>query len=372
MKTAYSILSFLSLLPSLVFAAGLGNPYTGATIFPIPAYVAEVNAAVATITNSTLKSKAATVAQIPTFFWMDVASKVSTFGTYLAAANARGSNQLVQAVIYDLPDRDCSAQASAGEFSIANGGVQNYENYINSIAAQVTKFPNVRVVFVVEPDSLPNLVTNLGVAKCANAASTYKSLVAYAISNLQQNNVWLYIDAGHSGWLGWPANLSPAAQLFGQVLKMSSSGSTVRGLATDVSNYNLLRGAEDPAQAPNPNFDEELYINALAPMLTQNGFPANFIVDQGRSGVSGIRTAEGDWCNVKGAGLGMRPTTNTGNTLIDSIVKPPGESDGTSNTSSSRFDSHCTQGDAAQPAPEAGTWFQSYFQSLVQNANPAL
>ena len=168
--------------------------------------------------------------------------------------------------------------------------------------------------------------------------------------------MWLYLDAGHSGWLGWPANISPAAQLFAEVLQGAGSGATVRGLATDVSNYNLLRGAEDPAQAPNPNYDEELYINALAPLLHQNNFPAAFIVDQGRSGVSGIRTAEGDWCNVKGthetifamfmtyvtsgAGMGTRPTTDTGNTLIDAIVwvKPPGESDGTSNSSAPRYD----------------------------------
>ena len=41
-----------------------------------------------------------------------------------------------------------------------------------------------------------------------------------------------------------------------------------------------------------------------------------------------------------GAGLGTRPTTNTGNTLIDAIVwvKPPGESDGTSNSSAPRYD----------------------------------
>lgn len=147
--------------------------------------------------------------------------------------------------------------------------------------------------------------------------------------------------------------------MFAEVLQGAGTGATVRGLATDVSNYNLLRGAEDPAQSPNPNYDEELYINALAPLLQQNNFPSQFIVDQGRSGVSGIRTAEGDWCNVlgnsvigsfcfpqilivryAGAGLGMRPTTDTGNDLIDSIVwvKPPGESDGTSNTTAPRYD----------------------------------
>jgi cellulose 1,4-beta-cellobiosidase len=114
----------------------------------------------------------------------------------------------------------------------------------------------------------------------SNSHYAPQELVSYAISKLQQDNVWLYLDAGHAGWLGWPANITPAASLFGEILTGAGSGATVRGLATDVSNYNLLRGAEDPAQAPNPNFDEELYINALAPLLAQNNFPAQFIVDR--------------------------------------------------------------------------------------------
>jgi cellulose 1,4-beta-cellobiosidase len=108
----------------------------------------------------------------------------------------------------------------------------------------------------------------------------FQELVSYAISKLQQQNVWLYLDAGNSGWLGWPTNLSPAAQLFGKVLSGAGNNATVRGLATDVSSYNLLRGVEDKAAAPNPNYNEELYINALAPFLTQNNFPAHFIVDR--------------------------------------------------------------------------------------------
>ncbi|KAL5535992.1 CEL3_1 [Sanghuangporus sanghuang] len=371
----FSALSALvACVPAFVKAAGSGNPFEGATVFLTPSYVEEVTAAVANISDSTLASQAALVEQIPVFFWMDVAAKVSDLGDILSQADAAGGTQVVQAVIYDLPDRDCAAEASAGEYTIADGGAEKYQAYIDSIVEQVEKFPNVRVVFVIEPDGLANLVTNLSVAECANAESTYKELVSYAIAQLQQDNVWLYLDAGHSGWLGWPANLQPAADLFASVLQGAGGSATVRGLATDVSNYNLLRGEEDPAQSPNPNYDEELYVNALAPLLQQSSFPSQFIVDQSRSGVSGIRTAEGDWCNVLGAGLGPRPSTDTGNDLIDAIVwvKPPGESDGTSDSSSERFDSHCAQSDAAQPAPEAGTWFQSYFETLVQNANPSL
>ncbi|KAL5533726.1 hypothetical protein ACEPAG_186 [Sanghuangporus baumii] len=369
-----ALAALVACVPTFVKAAGSGNPFDGATVFLTPSYVEEVTAAVVNISDATLASQAALVEQIPVFFWMDVAAKVSDLGDILSQADAAGGTQVIQAVIYDLPDRDCAAEASAGEFTIADGGAEKYQAYIDSIVEQVERFPNVRVVFVVEPDGLANLVTNLSVPKCANAESTYKELVSYAIAQLQQNNVWLYLDAGHSGWLGWPANLQPAADMFASVLQGAGGNATVRGLATDVSNYNLLRGAEDPAQAPNPNYDEELYVNALAPLLQQSNFPSQFIVDQGRSGVSGIRTAEGDWCNVLGAGLGPRPSTDTGNDLIDAIVwvKPPGESDGTSNSSAARFDSHCAQSDAAQPAPEAGTWFQSYFETLVQNASPPL
>lgn len=91
------------------------------------------------MTDSTLAAQAAEVENIPVFFWMDVAAKVPTLGTYLAAADAAGGTQVVQAVIYDLPDRDCAAESSAGEFSIADGGAELYEQYIDAIAAQVER-----------------------------------------------------------------------------------------------------------------------------------------------------------------------------------------------------------------------------------------
>ena len=70
----------------------------------------------------------------------------------------------------------------------------------------------------------------------------------------------------------------------------------------------------------------------------------------------------------------MHPTTSTGNSYIDAIVwvKPGGECDGTSNTSAARYDSTCSLSDAKQPAPEAGTWFEAYFEDLLNFANPTL
>lgn len=94
------------------------------------------------------------------------------------------------------------------------------------------EYPSVNVVAVIEPDSLANLVTNLDVAACAAAQSAYMTCVNYAITQLATVNVQMYVDAGHAGWLGWPANLQPAATLFAQVYKTAGSPPQLRGLAT--------------------------------------------------------------------------------------------------------------------------------------------
>jgi len=355
------------------------NPYTSDyTIWLSPFYAQEVAAAVKNISDATIAAKAAKVANIPTFTWLDVRAKVPTLGTYLADAQSKyestGKKQLVQIVVYDLPDRDCHAKASNGELSSANGGEALYKQYIDDIAAWIAKYPQIRVVAVVEPDSLANLVTNLSDPRCATAEPVYKRMTIYAIQKLNQANLYLYLDAGHAGWLGWPANISPAAQLFGNLLKSAGGAYRVRGLATNVANYNaIVAPSPDPVTPPNPNYDEQHYISALIPLLQQNNFPAHFIVDQGRSGVQNIRDEWGNWCNIEGAGFGLRPGTSSV-AGIDQVVwvKPGGESDGTSDTSATRYDSTCGLNDAKKPAPEAGTWFQAYFVDLVKNASPAL
>ena len=113
---------------------------------------------------------------VPTFIWIsaqaDVASISSTFGTriripsitfhpeYLKEAyliqELTHKPQVVTFVVYDLPDRDCSAGASAGEFVIANGGEAQYRAFIDSIVAEMAKVPQVQVVIELEPDSIGN------------------------------------------------------------------------------------------------------------------------------------------------------------------------------------------------------------------------
>lgn len=174
----------------------------------------------------------------------DTAAKVPTLMAQtlgeIRAANAAGASPPYAGlfVVYDLPDRDCSAAASNGEYSIADDGVAKYKAYVDAIQAQLTAFSDVRTILVVEPDSLANMVTNMNVAKCAGAQAAYYEGVNYAITTLNLPNVAMYLDAGHTGWLGWAANLQPAATLFAQVYKNASSPGAVRGLATNVANYN--------------------------------------------------------------------------------------------------------------------------------------
>ncbi|APA07595.1 hypothetical protein sscle_03g023650 [Sclerotinia sclerotiorum 1980 UF-70] len=361
-------------------APAAGNPFVGKALYVNPYYASEISASAIPSLTGAMATKAAAVAKVPTFFWLDTADKVPTMGTYLSnirALNKAGANPPVAGtfVVYDLPDRDCAAAASNGEYSIANNGVANYKAYIDSIVTILKNYSDTSVILIIEPDSLANLVTNLNVQKCSNAQAAYLECTEYAISKLNLPNVSMYLDAGHAGWLGWSANIGPAAQLFGQVYKAAGSPSQVRGLATNVANYNAWTSSSCPSYTSgDSNCNEKLYINALAPLLTAQGFPAHFIMDTGRNGVQPTaQQAWGDWCNVIGTGFGVRPTTNTGDALEDAFVwvKPGGEADGTSNTTAARYDFHCGLSDALQPAPEAGTWFQAYFAQLLTNANPS-
>nr|4I5U_A Chain A, Chimeric cel6A [Humicola insolens] len=356
-----------------------GNPFEGVQLWANNYYRSEVHTlAIPQITDPALRAAASAAAEVPSFLWLDTLDKTPLMEQTLAdirTANKNGGNYAGQFVVYDLPDRDCAALASNGEYSIADGGVAKYKNYIDTIRQIVVEYSDIRTLLVIEPDSLANLVTNLGTPKCANAQSAYLECINYAVTQLNLPNVAMYLDAGHAGWLGWPANLDPAAQLFANVYKNASSPRALRGLATNVANYNAWSIASPPPYtSPNPNYDEKHYIEAFAPLLRNQGFDAKFIVDTGRNGKQPTGQLEwGHWCNVKGTGFGVRPTANTGHELVDAFVwvKPGGESDGTSDPSAPRFDPHCALPDALQPAPQAGAWFQAYFVQLLTNANPS-
>lgn len=68
--------------------------------------------------------------------------------------------------------------------------------------------------------------------------------------------------------------MPPAAKLWIDMYTQAGKPASVRGLATNVANYNAFEIATAPAYTtPNTNFDEKKYINALGPLLSAGGFP---------------------------------------------------------------------------------------------------
>ncbi|KAL0935637.1 cellobiohydrolase II [Colletotrichum truncatum] len=358
-----------------------GNPLADRQLFPNPYYADEIKNLAIPKLSPELAEKAAKVAEVPSFAWLDTREKISLMNSTLAQIrklNQEGANPPFAGtyVVYNFPDRDCSAKSSAGELLIAEDGINKYKKeYIDPIAALVKEYSDTRIVLIYEPDGLANLITNLNVQKCAQAADTYKEATDYAFKTLDLPNAAVYVDAGHAGWLGWEANLKPTAQLYGELYKKAGSPKAVRGLVTNVSNFNGWNlTTAPPYTTPNNNFDESKFHTALTPLLKEAGYPANYLVDQGRSGKQPTgQQIWGDWCNVKDAGFGPRPTVKTGIDTLDAIVwvKPGGESDGTSDSTGPRYDEKCSSGSSLTPAPQAGTWFQAYFEMLLKNANPA-
>ena len=77
-----------------------------------------------------------------------------------------------------------------------------------------------------EPDGLANLITNMEVEKCAEAADAYTESTVYALSELDLENVAIYIDAGHTGWLGWPVSVTKDSPAYVGVELTSESRTT--------------------------------------------------------------------------------------------------------------------------------------------------
>lgn len=347
------------------------NPWPGKDRYVVNSYGKKLDQTIAAFEakNDTLNAaRTRTVAQkISTFTWITTRAGLKDITTAINEARAqkkRGKKMIVGLVLYNLPDRDCSAGESAGELSIANNGLALYkEEFIDEYAKIVSKARDLDFAIVLEPDSLGNAITNQGVPFCATATPVYEQGIAYAISKLQFPNVHLYIDAAHGGWLGWADNLKPTAQIFAKVVAMAKKlnpAAKIRGYSTNVSNYNSFQAkVRENYTEWSPSWDESHYVTSLAPYLEAEGLPSNFIVDQGRVALPGARAEWGEWCNVEPSGFGPLPGTKTNNTHVDSLVyiKPGGESDGACGLAG---------------APVAGAWFDEYVQMLVKNADPAL
>nr|WP_260178664.1 glycoside hydrolase family 6 protein [Xanthomonas cannabis] len=424
--------------------AHVDNPFVGATGYVNPDYAKKVDASIAKIKGVPLKAKMGVVKTLPTAVWLDRiaaiaggsqnAGRLGLRGHLDAALAQKKANTPITAsfVIYDLPGRDCHALASNGELPLTPAALERYKKeYIDVIAAIFAdpKYKDIRIVNVIEPDSLPNLVTNLNDMRCALANSTgiYEEGIKYALNKLHAiPNTYNYLDIGHSGWLGWDSNRGPSISLYTRVVQGTNAGlASVDGFVTNTANTTPLNEPSlpnpelsvngQPIKSAkfyewNPYFDETDFTQALYNGFVSAGWPSTigFIIDTGRNGWGGPnrptsafgsdinsyvntgridrRLHRGNWCNQSGAGIGALPTAAPGPHLdAYAWVKPPGESDGSStlipNNEGKGFDRMCdptyTTADgvltgALAGAPISGAWFHNQFIELVNNAYPVI
>jgi cellulose 1,4-beta-cellobiosidase len=423
----------------------VADPFTGTKPYLNPDFVSEVNAQ-ATADGSAAEGR---VAQWETAIWLDSKASITNGNTgsgghtslmqqltNAAAAGTAATPSLVEIVVYDLPGRDCAALASNGEIPATSAGLTDYEtNYINPIASILTQFAtaNIRVVAIIEPDSLPNAVTNTNMQTCSTAAPFYEQGTTYALNKLHAiPNVYNYMDIAHSAWLGWPDNMSRTPAVYNTVVKATTAGyDSIDGFISDTANYTptqeplltnptLQVGGQNVDSATyysfNPTFDELTYDTQMYNTLMAAGFPASkkFLIDTSRNGwgpthpttITNASTPDayvaankidarpfrGDWCNQNNAGIGARPADqplgSSSPILAFVWIKPPGESDGDYPTSThSHGDPHCdpslnNQTDGSGHSfntgsipgfdVAAGAFFPAEFQMLVRNAFPAM
>jgi len=328
-------------------------------------------------------------------------------------------------VAYNIPFRDCAQFSAGGATSAAE-----YESWIDGFA---TGIGNSKAVVILEPDSLGIIpwynpfadrdtwVTNPNYEWCqpveaeqATAAAERFAMLNYAVNRLKENpRTRVYLDGTHSAWL----SASDTADRLIQAGVAHADGFFLNVASYQVNSHLEKYGtwiSKCIAFASHPSSwgkgHAELCANQYFPAdpndfstwaLTDQWYADNvenqtlwyverqtwwstdsvlkhFVIDTSRNGQGPWTPATcqpdaQDWCNPPNRGLGLRPTANTSNALIDAYlwVKIPGESDG-----------ECTRGPGPRgttvdPAwdtvdPTAGRWFPGMVLDLAKNANPPL
>jgi len=258
---------------------------------------------------------------------------------------------LVVVIIYNLPDRDCAALASSGLLvevgddtkmsdptyaADVGTGLDRYEtDYIDVIASAFndSKYDDLRIVAMLEPDSYPNMLTNQNPNVATDEyciklhdrnndltgeSGVYVEGLRYAISAFADDansNVYTYLDIGHSGWLGWDNNRNFAVNggttLYWNTTTESedqggdaigftaliegahpSGLAAVRGFASNTSGYTpLLEYNIEGGEVSDNYFEWNRYVDELHFMEVLNeefgakGFPnLGFIIDTARNG----------------------------------------------------------------------------------------
>lgn len=180
--------------------------------------------------------------------------------------------------------------------------------------------------------------------------TAYGTWVSSCIAYATQVAVGDYASCGNQWWNGGPATdwQGTAMSQYGR-WSPTASDPALNTAGIDSRYASILGGVQ-----PTTTFVIDTSRNALGPWQ----YPPD------------VYPAHEDWCNPPDRGLGVRPTTDTGNPLVDAYlwIKVPGESDG-----------QCFRGTGGplDPArgmadPPAGQWFTQQARELIALADPEL
>jgi endoglucanase len=258
------------------------------------------------------------IAGQPVADWFAADSPDLTASVAAVVDAAARRHRLPVLVAYEIPHRDCGGYAGGGAPSGAA-----YISWIQRFAAGIGARP---AVVIVEPDAVSQTLQG---CLSPTAISERYALLASAVGILRhRTDARIYVDAGNPGFHLDVSRLVLALKR-ADVLHAA-------GFSVNVSNFQTTRASI-----------------AFAMRLSRRLGHAHFVIDTSRNG-NGPDTDPADrptWCNPPGRALGHRPTTVTGQPLLDAYlwVKPPGNSDGA-----------CRSG-----APPAGHWWMSYALALA-------
>lgn len=244
---------------------------------------------------------------------------------HMDAAAAQGG-KIPVFVLYNIPLRDCGLYSA--------GGLANFTEYKNWINGVVSGIGQREAMVILEPDALAGV--NCDRMSEAQRNERLNGLSDAVTALTTKTKAYVYIDAGNAGW----RSTADMANLLKRV-----GVDKARGFALNVSNF--FRVSESTT-----------YGNAIAEQIGGK----SYLIDTSRN-ANGVyvppatatqKEKDEAWCNPPGRGLGVKPTTSTGQKYIDAYlwVKTPGESDGD-----------------CKGAPVAGAWYQSYAEGLIRNAN---
>lgn len=229
-----------------------------------------------------------------------------------AAAKA-GKTVLLTA--YNIPHRDCGQHSAGGAADAAA-----YRQWIGRFADAIG---DARALVVLEPDAVAHIVDG---CTPGELHAERERLLGEAVTRLkEQPHTKVYLDAGNPSWIKDPLALVDPLERAGV--------EGADGFALNVSNFQTT---EDTT--------------AYGKRLSRELGGKHFVIDTSRNGNGPL---PGVWCNPPGRALGTRPTTDTGDPVVDAYlwIKRPGESDG-----------------ACEGGPDAGRWWPEYALGLARNA----